>query len=116
MANSKIQQNGGPATPKAKRLEELIELLTNMKTAEPDPRRPHEAIDNGVLQEAIEALDWTHTMLENRRFYMKRQQLKKKISYKLACEALQEHELKVIQEQANQIVEQIIADTEGDAE
>lgn len=121
MPKNQVTANGGPATPKLKRLEELLEFLTNQKLDNNLPPARGMAKDevdehNDILQECVEALDWTHTMLSNRKFYMKRQQLKKKITLNLAKEALSRADLTHIEKQAQELAETMIADEKGDVE
>lgn len=101
------QMNGrsnGPKAPKVERLEELIDYLTSVKQ---DGREGDQDVSveirtkfNNTIQEVIEALDWTHTMLSNRAGYQKKQQTKRKILEQWAKENLSADELLELDRQA----------------
>lgn len=97
MNNNGYQRRGGPPCPKVERLEELMDLIPNIR----------KAVENGdddfgsVLDEITSALDWTHTMLSNRATYQKKNQIKKAAFQRVAKQMLSPDELAAIDEQVN---------------
>lgn len=96
-------KNGGPACPKVERLEELMEYVTSLKTDSP-PANQEESDHNDKMQETVEALDWLHTMLSNRKTYHKTRQQAQKLFMETAKKVLGEDEIKAIQQQAERMV------------
>ena len=101
------EKNGGPPCPKVERLEELMEFLTSQKVQDPTGG---EVNFNSALQECVEALDWTHTMLSNRKHYQKRAQITKKISLQVARSILGKGEMDEIKARVDGIMKN---DAEG---
>lgn len=90
-------KNGGPKAPKVERLSELIDRVTSMKVSIHDPGGEE---TNNFLQEIVDALDWTATMLENRKGYQQKQQSKRKVLEAWAKQNLSPDELAEIDRQA----------------
>lgn len=110
-------KHGGPPCPQLERLEELMEFLTEQKYEPGDEYNtfrvngelvPAEKY-NETLQEAITALDWLHTSLSNRKTYQKKQQIKKKVYLQLAKEILSTEELKQVEKQVEEQLQQVVA-------
>jgi hypothetical protein len=101
-------RNGGPACPKVDRLEELMDWLTYQKKPEGDIQRvrtdgqaePIERELNNNLQECIEALDYLHTSLSNRKSYHQKRQAEQKLFMETAKNLLSPDELNAIKKQA----------------
>lgn len=87
-------KNGGPPCPKIERLEELMDIVTKWKDID-----EHQDWQE-LVQEVVEALDWTHTMLANRKTYQKKQQITKKVTFEIAKKMLGEDEMAAIQREA----------------
>jgi hypothetical protein len=96
-------RNGGPTCPKVEQLEELMEYVTSLKTDSP-PSNQEESDHNDKMQETVEALDWLHTMLSNRKMYHAKRQAEQKIFMQTAKKFLGEDEIKAIQEQAERMI------------
>jgi len=92
-------RNGGPACPKVERLEELMEYITSLKTDSP-PSNQEETDHNDKMQETVEALDWLHTSLSNRKSYHQIRQAKQKLFMETAKKLLSADELEAIKKQA----------------
>lgn len=101
------RNNGGPECPKVDRLEELIDLVTSCKSG--IGQESPITLDDATLQEIVEALDWTHTMLSNRKVYQKKQQITKKIYFKMAKELLSLDEQAEIKAQAAKNLAEAVA-------
>ena len=96
-------RNGGPACPKVERLEELMEALTLEK--DHSGSMPHTCSlstlqRNELLQEIVEALDWLHTSLSNRKSYHQKRQAEQKLFMETARKLLSKDELEAITKQA----------------
>jgi hypothetical protein len=87
--------SGGPPCPKPERLEELIDFLTGLK----------EPGTGEFLQEVVEALDWLHTHLSNRRTYHKLHQRQQKIAAQMLRERFPEDMKDVRRAAENQLSE-----------
>lgn len=88
------KNDGGPACPKVDRLEELMDYATAQKLEPPDVEA--DVDHNNILQEIVEALDWLHTMLSNRKTYHKKRQLIQNARLDVAKKLLSADELKQI--------------------
>lgn len=100
-----MPQNNGPRAPKPERLEELIDLITGWKFQHANPGETPTQEDkchDQQLDEIVEALDWTHTMLTNRRGHQLKQQMKKKGYETWAKTNLSPDELAEIDRQAEE--------------
>lgn len=106
-------KNGGPPCPKVERLEELMEFLTEEKDSEhfgvTEQGLGQAEKRNAQLQEVVEALDWLHTSLSNRKVYQKKQQIKKKVWLGLAKQLLSPEEQKQVNEQTEKELQEVIA-------
>jgi len=89
------RSNGGPACPKVERLEELMEFLTEIKG-----NVPSSLIKDEQLQECVEALDYLHTSLSNRKSYHQKRQAEQKLFMETAKKLLTPDELEAIKKQA----------------
>jgi len=91
-------RNGGPACPKVERLEELMEFLTDKKhdVIQDEPG----GIDKDIYQECVEALDYLHTSLSNRKSYHQKRQAEQKLFMETAKKLLSPDELEAIKKQA----------------
>jgi cytochrome c553 len=103
-------RNGGPACPKVERLEELMEFVTELKHGG-NHEQCHTDPDGGVqqkfepvLQEIVEALDYLHTSLSNRKSYHQKRQAEQKLFMETAKKLLSEDELKAITQQAERMI------------
>lgn len=105
--NTNITRNGGPPCPKVDRLEELMEWLTEevvvVKNLPPGQQADASIVKaakerNDLIHEVITALDWTHTMLSNRKVHQKHAQLLRKAKTEIAMSMLSPDELKKIDE------------------
>ena len=92
------RSNGGPACPKVERLEELMELVTDLKSDNFTPER------NEEIQEVVEALDWLHTSLSNRKSYHQKRQAEQKALMETAKKLLSKDELDAITKQAERMI------------
>ena len=92
------RSNGGPACPKVERLEELMELVTDLKSDNFTPER------NEEIQEVVEALDWLHTSLTNRKSYHQKRQAEQKALMETAKKLLSKDELDAITKQAERMI------------
>ena len=99
-------KNGGPTCPKTDRLEELIDFMTDEKMSLEGvtdiEERDRRLGFNETAQEVIEALDWLHTMLSNRKTYQKRQQHERKLVYETAKKVLSPEEFNQIRRLAEE--------------
>jgi hypothetical protein len=97
-------RNGGPACPKVERLEELMDYLTTVKQETRDGEDETSAeirTDfNNTIQECIEALDYLHTSLSNRKSYHQKRQAEQKLFMETAKKLLTPDELEAIKKQA----------------
>jgi len=108
--------NNGPKCPSTDRLEELMDFLTHQKNTqrgsdtdlESPSLMPHEEVAitqrNETLQEIVEALDWLHTMLSNRKSYHQKRQAESKIFMELARKTLSQDEIDAIKKQAERMI------------
>jgi hypothetical protein len=90
-------RNGGPACPKVERLEDLMDFITSLKTSPP-------GIDKDELQEVVEALDYLHTSLSNRKSYHQKRQAEQKALMETAKKMLSKDELDAITKQAERMI------------
>lgn len=108
--------NGGPKAPKPERLEELIDFISNEKDGEhfgpSEQGLKLSAERDTMLQEVVEALDWTHTMLSNRKVYQKKQQIKKKVWLETAKTLLSEAEKRQLDNETQKRLQEIITNAE----
>lgn len=107
-------KHGGPPCPQLERLEELMELVTTYKRDPEEPdldytERSIRVARNEELQEVVEALDWLHTSLSNRKTYQKKQQIKKKVYLKLAREVLSKQELEQVEKDVEKQLAEVVA-------
>jgi hypothetical protein len=97
-------RNGGPACPKVERLEELMDYLSNVKQDTRDGEDETLALQrtdfNDTIQECIEALDYLHTSLTNRKSYHQKRQAEQKLFMETARKLLSKDELEAITKQA----------------
>jgi len=93
-------RNGGPACPKVERLEELMGALTELKHPNPNEGDILNLRQNEMLQECVEALDWLHTSLSNRKSYHQKRQAEQKLFMETAKKLLSADELEAIKKQA----------------
>lgn len=96
-------KNGGPPCPQLERLEEMMEYITNYKNMDDD--KTHQ----DFCQEIVEALDWLHTSLSNRKTYQKKQQIKKKVYLQLARQVLSAEELKQVDKDVEKQLAEVVA-------
>jgi len=98
-------RNGGPACPKVERLEELMQFVTEQKdnTAyHSDEATMKSHYRNEQLQEVVEALDWLHTSLSNRKSYHQKRQAEQRLFMETAKKLLSADELEAIRKQAEE--------------
>ena len=99
-------RNGGPACPKVERLEELMEWLAALQGAYRNEETPSEEDVKArknfdeTVQECVEALDYLHTSLSNRKSYHQKRQAEQKLFMETARKLLSKDELEAITKQA----------------
>lgn len=101
-------RNGGPACPKVERLEELMDYLSNVKQdtrdGEDEDSLQLRTNFNNTIQECIEALDYLHTSLSNRKSYHQKRQAEQKLLMEQAKKLFSKDELDEIAKQAERMI------------
>ena len=103
-------RNGGPACPKVERLEELMEWVITLKTGPGNTfidfgeDEDEEKKFNDTVQETLEALDWLHTSLSNRKSYHQKRQAEQKLFMETAKKLFSKDELEAIAKQAERMI------------